>query len=146
MYLSYEDKMNLIASKLKEQINRLDALPEEDAKREAHEGLVRVGIIDNSGNLTPPYAALADGRMCCGSNFLGWSTIQKEYPDMWVALEDVVTEDSSIIFASVVDSCLDAELAEMKKKYRPVNQDHHFWFVRTAEGNGTFLLNLSCNE
>ncbi len=56
--LSYEDKMNLIASVFRDRIQKLNSLPEEEAKREAHNGLVRIGFIDESGNLAGPYIAL----------------------------------------------------------------------------------------
>ncbi len=56
--LSYEDKMNLIASAFQERIQRLRSLPEDEAKKEAHDGLVRIGFIDNDGNITAPYVAL----------------------------------------------------------------------------------------
>lgn len=57
-YLSYEDKMNIITAEFERRIQRLDSLPAEEAKKEAHEGLVKIGFIDNEGNLTAPYIAL----------------------------------------------------------------------------------------
>ena len=57
-YLSYEDKMNIIAAEFERWIQRLDSLSAEEAKKEAHEGLVKIGFIDNEGNLTAPYIAL----------------------------------------------------------------------------------------
>ena len=56
--LSYEDKMNIITAEFKKRIQRLDSLPAEEAKREAHEGLVKIGFVDHEGNLTAPYVAL----------------------------------------------------------------------------------------
>lgn len=56
--LCYEDQANAIVSILKEEINHLKALPRDEAKAEAHKGLVKVGIIDESGNYTAPYIAL----------------------------------------------------------------------------------------
>lgn len=56
--VSYEKQMSVIAKILKSEITRLDNLPKEEAKKEAHKGLVRVGIIDNNGNITEPYIAL----------------------------------------------------------------------------------------
>ena len=76
-----------------------------------------------------------------------WSTIQSDHPDKWVALTDVTTNEGVIISGKVIDECLDQELVEMRRKYRPVNQDKHIWFVRTAEGSiqyGVHLLNAHC--
>ena len=56
--LSYEDKMNIIAAEFKKRIQRLESLPAEEAKKEAREGLVEIGFIDNEVNLTAPYVAL----------------------------------------------------------------------------------------
>ncbi len=56
--LCYEDQANAIVSVLKEEINYLKSLPKDEAKEEAHKGLVKVGIIDESGNYTAPYIAL----------------------------------------------------------------------------------------
>ncbi len=56
--LSYEDKMNIIAAEFKKRIQRLESLPADEAKKEAHEDLVKIGFIDNEGNLTAPYIAL----------------------------------------------------------------------------------------
>ncbi len=56
--LSYEDQDNAIVSVLEEEIDRLKSLPKEEAKLEAHKGLVKVGIIDEAGNYTPPYVEL----------------------------------------------------------------------------------------
>lgn len=56
--LCYEDQANAIISVLKEEIEHLRALPKDEAKAEAHKGLVSVGIIDESGNYTAPYVAL----------------------------------------------------------------------------------------
>ena len=47
-----------IAAEFERRIQRLDSLPAEEAKKEAHEGLVKIGFIDNEGNLTAPYIAL----------------------------------------------------------------------------------------
>lgn len=61
--LSYEEQMNAIAAILREEIHQLDTLPRAEAKKMAHEGLVKVGIIDDDGNLTAPYAALKELSM-----------------------------------------------------------------------------------
>ena len=54
--LSYDEKMDLIASALQEEINLLDTLPPDKAKEMAHSELVNIGMINESGALTPPYA------------------------------------------------------------------------------------------
>ena len=56
--LSYAQEMQAIADILKKEIAQLQSLPKEEAKKEAKAGLISVGIIDESGNLTPPYVAL----------------------------------------------------------------------------------------
>ena len=56
--LSYEDKMNIITAEFKRRIQRLESLPVDEAKKEAHECLVKIGFVDNEGNLTAPYIAL----------------------------------------------------------------------------------------
>lgn len=58
--VSYEKQMSVIAEILKSEIVKLDNLPKEEAKKEAHKGLVKVGIIDDNGNFTEPYIALSD--------------------------------------------------------------------------------------
>ena len=60
MKLSYEEQMSAISEILKAEIQNLNSLPADEAKREAHRRLVRVGIIDDNGNYTEPYAALMD--------------------------------------------------------------------------------------
>ncbi len=85
---------------------------------------------------------------CAYMSKMLWSTIQKEHPDKWVALTDVETNEGAIVSANVLDECFDQELSEMKRKYRPINQDKHIWFVRTAEGSVQYcvhLLNAHCN-
>ena len=84
---------------------------------------------------------------CAFMSKVSWSNIQKEHPDMWVALTDVETNEGSIVSANVLDECFDHELSEMKRKYRPINQDKHIWYVRTAEGSIQYcvhLLNTQC--
>ena len=61
--LCYEDQANAIVSVLKEEINHLKSLPKDEAKAEAHKGLVKVGIIDESGNYSAPYIALGKQRV-----------------------------------------------------------------------------------
>ncbi len=56
--LSYEDKMNIIAAEFKKRIQRLESLPVDEARKEAHEGLVNIGFVDNEGKLTAPYIAM----------------------------------------------------------------------------------------
>lgn len=56
--LSYEDKMNIIADEFKKRIQRLESLPVDEARKEAHESLVNIGLVDNEGKLTAPYIAL----------------------------------------------------------------------------------------
>ena len=58
--LSYGDQMDIIASILKNEIQKLDSLSPEEAQKEAHRGLMKVGIIDENGNYTAPYAAVRD--------------------------------------------------------------------------------------
>ena len=85
---------------------------------------------------------------CISMANISWDTIQKEHPDKWVALTDVETEDGAIVSANVLDECFDNELSEMRRKYRPINQDKHIWFVRTAEGSTQYsihLLNAHCD-
>ncbi len=69
-----------------------------------------------------------------------WSAIQKEYPNRWVALTDVKTNDGAIISANVIDDCIDSELSAMKRKYRQINKDRHIWFVRTTEGSAQYSV------
>ncbi len=58
--LSYEDQINAIASVINDEIQKLESLSDAEAKIEAHNGLVKIGFIDDNGNLTAPYAALRD--------------------------------------------------------------------------------------
>ena len=62
-YLSYEDEMNYIANVFKKRIERLNSLPADEARKEAHDNLVKVGIIDDDDNLTAPYAALRNQNL-----------------------------------------------------------------------------------
>lgn len=57
-YLSYEDKMKLLASAFQAKIDRLNSLPEDEAQKEARKELVKIGYVDADGNITAPYAAL----------------------------------------------------------------------------------------
>jgi hypothetical protein len=57
-YLSYEDKMKLLASVFDEKVKKLDSLSEEEARIEARKELIRIGYLDNDGNLAAPYVAL----------------------------------------------------------------------------------------
>ncbi len=56
--LSYDQQMDKIATILRNEIKTLKSLPEEEAKKEARAGLIRVGIVDENGKITSPYAAL----------------------------------------------------------------------------------------
>lgn len=56
--LSYGEQINVIAQILKEEIDKLNSLPADEAKKEARNGLRKVGIIDDEGNYTAPYVAL----------------------------------------------------------------------------------------
>ncbi len=71
-----------------------------------------------------------------------WKDIQNERPDKWVALTDVSTEGSDIVSATVIDECSDSDLSSMKKKYRPINKDHHIWFARTTTGSIQYCVHL----
>lgn len=53
--LSYEEQISVIAKALKEEIELLKSLPEEEAYQMAHRELVKWGIIDEDGNYTDPY-------------------------------------------------------------------------------------------
>ena len=57
--LSYEEQADVVVNLLQEEINRLKSLPKEEAKLEARKGLMQVGIVDESGKYTAPYAALS---------------------------------------------------------------------------------------
>lgn len=56
--LSYGEQADIISKILKMEIDRLKSLPVEEAKKEAHRGLMEIGFIDNDGNVTEPYVAL----------------------------------------------------------------------------------------
>ena len=56
--LSYAQQANILAEFIKNEIDRLDSLPKEEAKKEARQGLQRAGIIDENGEYTEPYVAL----------------------------------------------------------------------------------------
>ena len=58
--LSYEDKMNIIAAEFEKRIQKQESLPADEARKEAHKDLVKIGVIDNDGNLTAPYITLRD--------------------------------------------------------------------------------------
>ena len=58
--MCYEDQINTIIAVLKSDIQKLDTLPSEEAKKEARKGLMKAGIVDSDGNFTPPYAALGN--------------------------------------------------------------------------------------
>ena len=73
---------------------------------------------------------------------LSWDEIKQLYPNQWVALENRDMDAGMIVSANVVDSCQDAEIAEMRRKYRPINSDRHIWFVRTSEGNNQYYVHL----
>ena len=57
-YLSNDDKADIIASVFKKRIQFLKSLPAEEAKMEARQGLMKIGVVDEKGDLTAPYAAL----------------------------------------------------------------------------------------
>ena len=56
--MGYEEQLDAIAAILQEKIRRLNSLPEDEAKAEAHKGLMEIGVVDTDGKLTPPYAVL----------------------------------------------------------------------------------------
>ncbi|MBR3624366.1 MAG: hypothetical protein IKN43_13590 [Selenomonadaceae bacterium] len=56
--ISYTEQIDIIIDMLKEDIHRLDTLPDLEAKIEAHKGLMNIGVMDEHGNLTAPYVAL----------------------------------------------------------------------------------------
>lgn len=56
--LSYEEKMELLASIFDEKVKKLDSLSAEEAKKEARKELISIGYLDSDGNLAAPYVAL----------------------------------------------------------------------------------------
>ena len=58
--MSYGDQMDAISAAFQREIDELESLPPEEAKKKAKEGLVKIGLIDDDGNLTEPYRKLRD--------------------------------------------------------------------------------------
>jgi len=59
-YMSYGDQMDAISAAFQREIDELESLPPEEAKKKAKENLVKIGLIDDDGNLTEPYRKLRD--------------------------------------------------------------------------------------
>ena len=57
-YLSYEDKMKLLASVFEKKIKEIDSLPPEEAQKVARQELINIGYLDKDGNIAAPYAAM----------------------------------------------------------------------------------------
>lgn len=55
--MNYSDQIKAIAKVYEERTQKLKALPQEEAKVVARESLIRIGLIDESGNLAAPYVA-----------------------------------------------------------------------------------------
>lgn len=58
--MGYEEQLHAIAEYFKEEIEKFDALPEEQKKEAAHKGLMEIGLVDADGNLTEPYRLLRE--------------------------------------------------------------------------------------
>ena len=52
---SYENQMTALVDFMQKEINELNSLPKEQAKKKARAGLIRVGILDINGQITKPY-------------------------------------------------------------------------------------------
>ena len=52
---SYENQMTALIDFMQKEINELNSLPKEQAKKKARAGLIRVGILDINGQITKPY-------------------------------------------------------------------------------------------
>lgn len=53
--MSPSKQISIIDKMMKEEINALKTLPHEEAKKRAQDGLVKAGIIGNSGKVNKPY-------------------------------------------------------------------------------------------
>ncbi|MCR5282507.1 MAG: hypothetical protein K6E18_03985 [Lachnospiraceae bacterium] len=60
--LSYGEQCEKISEILRAETELLKSLPPEEAKKKAHSDLVRLGMINDDGTLTEPYAELASRR------------------------------------------------------------------------------------
>ncbi len=58
--MSVNDEIILLSKAFQREIKAMETLPEEEVKKMAHENLVKVGIITESGELTEPYAKLGE--------------------------------------------------------------------------------------
>lgn len=58
--MNYSDQIKAIAKVFEERTQQLKAMPQEEAKVVARESLVRIGLIDESGNLAAPYVAMRE--------------------------------------------------------------------------------------
>ena len=58
--MNYSDQIKAIAKVFEERTQHLKAMPQEEAKVVARESLVRIGLIDESGNLAAPYVAMRE--------------------------------------------------------------------------------------
>jgi len=56
--MSYGAQMETLANILSKNIEQFKSLPADEARKKAHEDLVRIGLIDENENFTPPYVAL----------------------------------------------------------------------------------------
>lgn len=61
--MNYSDQIKAIAKVFEERTQKLKALPQEEAKVVARESLIRIGLIDESGNLAAPYVAMRERYM-----------------------------------------------------------------------------------
>ena len=58
--MNYSDQINAIAKVFEERTHQLKTMPQDEAKVVARNSLVRIGLIDESGNLAAPYVALRE--------------------------------------------------------------------------------------
>lgn len=58
--MNYSDQINAIAKVFEERTQQLKAMPKDEAKVVARENLVRIGLIDEAGNLAAPYVAMRE--------------------------------------------------------------------------------------
>lgn len=56
--MNYSDQIKAIAKVFEKRTQKLKAMPQEEAKMVARESLIRIGLIDDSGNLAAPYVAM----------------------------------------------------------------------------------------
>ena len=67
-YISYSKQCELIAEHFREETALLKSLPPEEAKKKAHDDLVKIGLINEDGTLTEPYKKLAEEGYKYGPN------------------------------------------------------------------------------